>query len=348
MLIPGNDLLERVRLAIIGCGAFAHLYHVPALRELPDVDLVGIADPSPSDATAQLAERTGAVLLDHADLLLGRVEVDAVLVSSPHGLHAEHVEAALQAGKHVLVDKPFVLSSRDAVRLAELARSQRCVGAVAFNRRLDDAYRRARASLEQGLLGVPRHIDSTQLGYPSSGWIARDPALAGGGPFLGRGAHLADAVPWLVGADVRGVRGWVDPPLVDGGVDRGGYWDVDLDGVTWRATILAEGPGLYDEVRVFGDLGWLSLRRPSTFAAWPPSSDLTGLPPWELSTSVPERRSTVGDSRPVTEQSSLADFVAAIVEEREPSCSFEAAYRSVRLVEAAYVSVESGNSVVEL
>jgi predicted dehydrogenase len=318
-----------------------HLYHANALRELPDLELVGIADPSPSDATRELARRASAVLTPDANALFGAVDVDAVLISSPHALHGAHVETALHARKHVLVDKPFVLTSRDATHLARLARSQGRVGAVAFNRRLDPAYRRARTCLEEGLLGAIRHVDSIQLGYPTSGWVAEDPELAGGGPFLGRGAHLADAVPWLLGDDPRMIRAWVEPPRAAGAVDRGGYWDVDLGCATWRATILADGPDLYDEVRVFGDLGWLALRR-SAPLAWPPPSGLRGLPGWELSTH--ERAYDPG----LPAESALADFRAAIAAEREPACRFEEAVGSVRLVEAAYASTASGNVAVEL
>lgn len=331
-----------MKLAFIGCGAFVHLYHVPALRELPDVELVGIADPAPSDETRALARHTGAALLPDADALLRDVDLDAVLISSPHALHAAQAEAALQARKHVLVDKPFVLTGGDAGRLADLARAQGRIGAVAFNRRLDPGYRQARAHLVQGLLGTVQHVDSTQLGYPARGWVAENPALAGGGPFLGRGAHLADAVPWLVGAEPRTIRAWVEPPRVTGAVDRGGYWDVDLAGPTWRATILADGPDLYDEVRVFGDLGWLCLRRPSALSAWPPPSGLSGLPGWELSTSA-------GAPEPgPPAESALADFLAAISGAREPACRFDEAVRSVQLVEAAYASAAAASAPIDL
>lgn len=335
-----------MKLAIIGCGAFAHLYHFPALKALRNVDLVGIADPRPSDETRRLAANEDVLLVSDVDTLLGEAAADAVLVSSPHALHAEHVEKALLAQKHVLVDKPFVLATRDAIRLTELARSQRRVGAVAFNRRLDRGYLRARSILEGGLLGAICHIDSTQLGYPRCGWVAEDPGLAGGGPFIGRGAHLADAVPWLVGNEPRTIRASVVPPHLEGNVDRGGYWDVGMDNVTWRATILADGPDLYDEVRIFGETGWLSLKRPSTLSTWPPPHGLDQLPSWELSTSVPGW-DTDPTPPPTPGPSALADFARAIAEKGEPSCSFAEAGRSVRLVEAAYISSESG-SVVDI
>jgi predicted dehydrogenase len=316
-----------VRLAIVGCGAFAHLYHVPALRDLPGAELAGIADPVPSEATRELARKAGAALVPDIHELLRAVAADAVLVSTPHALHARHVEAALLAGKHVLVDKPFVLASSDATRLAALARSRGRVGAVAFNRRLDPAYRAARAIVAQGLLGAVSHVESTQLGYPASGWVVEDPALAGGGPFLGRGAHLADAVPWLLGAEPRAIRAYVEPPRVAGHVDRGGHWDVDFDAVTWHATILAAGTEHYDEVRVFGDRGRLCLRR--EVSAWPTAG---GLPGWELTASIPV------DAPDEPRVSALANFAGAIAEACEPACSFDEAVGSVRLVEEAYAS----------
>ena len=66
------------------------------------------------------------------------------MISTPHGLHAEHARAALTEGRHVLLDKPFALRSAEAAALSELAAARGLVAAVAFNRRFDPGCRRAR------------------------------------------------------------------------------------------------------------------------------------------------------------------------------------------------------------
>src|SRR5262245_35587340 len=140
-----------MKLALVGCGAFARLYHVPALTADPRVRLAVICEPAPDKGVRELAARTGAKLVASLDEVWALA--DAVVVSTPHTLHGQHVRAALAHGKHVLVDKPFVLQSAEARELAGIAGTRGLVAAVAFNRRFDPACRRARDLAAAGALG---------------------------------------------------------------------------------------------------------------------------------------------------------------------------------------------------
>lgn len=177
-----------VRIGLIGYGAFVRLYHLPALLADSRVELAIVCDPALS-AESRKALEESAVAWTHT---VGDVwrpgACDAVIISTPHALHAEQARQALIRERHVLVDKPFVLRSADARELTALAETRGVVAGVAFNRRFDRSCLRACELLCSGELGVIRHVETIQFGYPSAGWIA-DPALAGGGPFVGRGAH---------------------------------------------------------------------------------------------------------------------------------------------------------------
>src|SRR5687768_4148543 len=113
----------RVRVGVIGAGNYASSYHVPHLVESVDADVRAVCDASP-ERLAAAGSATGVeqshLYADHRQML-EREELDAVTVSSPHALHAEHVRDALECGLHVLVDKPFVLRSADARALIRLA-----------------------------------------------------------------------------------------------------------------------------------------------------------------------------------------------------------------------------------
>lgn len=318
-----------LRLGIIGCGRFAHLYHVPAALARTDARLVAVCDPRPSEETRRLATEQDVQLYASLEDLLSSSSVDAVVVSSPHGMHAQQVRRCLEANLHVLVDKPFVLHAEEAIALATLAAERALVGAVAFNRRFDHGFRFARDAIARGMLGTVCYVESIQLGYPSGGWYD-DPVTGGGGPFVGRGTHLADAVPWILGCSVDAVSAELVRPW-DSGRDGGGFISARLGVVTWRATVLEHASWNHDEVRVFGDEASLRI--------WRPESESFN---WEV-----EHRDLAGRARerPALGQVSYAldDFVDAISTGAEPTCTFAGAVHSVAVIEAAYEAARIGS-----
>jgi predicted dehydrogenase len=312
-----------LNVALVGCGAFARLYHVPVLTTDPRVRLRAICDPAPDAAARELAARSGARLTP--TLLEACALADAVVISTPHALHAEHARAALAHGRHVLLDKPFVLTSPDAQALSELAAARGLVAAVAFNRRFDPACRRARELVATEALGPLSLAETVQLGYAATGWVG-DPALGGGGPFVGRGAHMADLVPWLTGLRPRRVRAWLRAGPVRR-VDHGGLVEVVGDGPDWRAACLTAGLPMWDEVRLFGEAGLVELRRP---LGQPLGWTLTHL----------GSRGEVVEALPADPAIGAAtrDFLDAVEGRGGPACSFQDARLSVRLIEAAFES----------
>ena len=98
-----------LRLAMVGGGAFSRRYHLPAIEADKGVALATIFDPTPVEAVRDLAERHGAPLTSDLAAALAPGVADAAIVTTPHALHAAHIDAVLAAGLHVLVDKPFVV-----------------------------------------------------------------------------------------------------------------------------------------------------------------------------------------------------------------------------------------------
>src|SRR5829696_1809891 len=110
-----------VSLLMIGCGGFARRYHVPAILEDPAITIAGIYDPQPHADVVALAARHGARVTSRIDDLPRPAGTAFALVTTPHMLHAGHVDAMLDRRLHVLVDKPFVMATADAIRLAARA-----------------------------------------------------------------------------------------------------------------------------------------------------------------------------------------------------------------------------------
>ena len=324
-----------VRLAFIGCGGFARRYHLPALRDNPAVHVTLICDPSGALDLVDWAEKLKARVTPHRDDLWRPGACDAIIVSTPHTLHADQARQALEQGKHLLVDKPFVMRDADARALAELAERRGLVNAVAFNRRLDPAFLRARTLIRDGKIGPVRHVDTVQLGYEREGWFLV-PALGGGGPFTGRASHMADIVPWLIDRRPEAVRGRIRPAEPDRS-DHGGFIDLRFTDMDCRMTCIEAGFHMWDELRFYGETGMIELRRPLTMPIG-----------WSLTWT----RDRAGDIESMaadpTPGAATLDFLDAVRNGSKPACSFADARISVAVIEAAFRSAHEGEPWIPL
>jgi predicted dehydrogenase len=326
---------ERIQILFIGCGAFAHRYHVPAIDADATLAIAGIFDPYPSDATRVLAKRCEAPLVARIEDLPRPDGSAFAIVTTPHTLHTEHVDAVLDRRLDVLVDKPFVMKSADATRLARRAEDLGVVNGVAYNRRFDAGCLRAREIVREGGIGNVRFVQSVQLGYERAGWFLR-PELGGGGPYTGRATHIADIVPWLIGRTATRVRSRLRGGTAERS-DHGGFIEVTFDELECQMTCIEEGLHMWDEVRVFGDDGLIELRRP-----------LTAPIGWSLT-----RLSHTGDVVEHAEADThpgdaTRDFAAAVRREHPPACRFAEAVASVRLIERAFESARDGGAWLDL
>jgi predicted dehydrogenase len=315
-------------IALFGCGGFARRYHVPALRADPRARIAWICDTAP-DGLRALAAETGARLTARVDDILAPDACAAVILSTPHALHAEQARRCIAAGKHLLVDKPFVMHDREATELAGAAAARGVVGAVAFTRRFDAGSLRARALVAAGAIGEIRYVETIQLGYEKAGWFL-DPALGGGGPFTGRAAHMADLLPWLLQRAPTQVRA-VTRPGPPGKADEGGFIELDFGPLRCHLTCLSGVTGglhMWDEIRIYGEDGLIELKRPLDIPLG-----------WQLTHWARGRAPVETVTADATPGPATRDFVDVVLGQRPaPACSFTDARMSVRVIERAFES----------
>ena len=197
-------------LAVIGCGAAATYVHLPALgclRWRPQV----LVDPH-IERAERLAERwkVPRAVKDVSDLAAG--EIEAAIIATPPGLHARIGLPLLDAGIHLLVEKPFAVSVLDARVMVETAAKTGACLAVGHICRFMFIYRWIKAVLDAGLLGniervevcegVNHHSLRQGAGIKGAGWNSPsywDAAMAGGGVLMDAGPHVLDALLWWLG-----------------------------------------------------------------------------------------------------------------------------------------------------
>lgn len=153
--------LSEVRAGVIGVG-FIGVAHVEALRRL-GVDVVGVVGSSPDRARAKAEAANLPTVYDSVDALVGDPDIDVIHVASPNHVHAEQVRAILDAGKHVVCEKPLALTSQDTADLLARADASGLVNAVCFNIRFYPNCHQAMAMVAAGDIGRPRFITGSYL-----------------------------------------------------------------------------------------------------------------------------------------------------------------------------------------
>jgi len=209
-----------IRAAIIGRGMAGGIFHQPLISALPDFfslkAVVGRTD---------------------ANVLIADEDIDLIVIATPNDTHAELAEAALRAGKHVVIDKPFVLRAEDGEHLIDLAGREGRILTVFQNRRWDGDYLTVAELLASGALGEVRlfeaHWDRFRPSVPV-GW--REVPGPGAGTLWNLGPHMVGQMLQLFG-----VPRWVDADI---GVQRDGavvddYFALTFGYGTLRVTLAA-------------------------------------------------------------------------------------------------------------
>jgi predicted dehydrogenase len=248
-----------IRLGIVGCGRVAEERHLPSLLRLPEVRVVATADLDVARSN-RLADRFGAaVRLGDYRALMERRDVDAVAILTPTQSHAEIALAAIEAGKHVLVEKPLALSLAECDRLIESAGRSTSKVVVGFNLRWHRLVRRAREVLNSGALGRIKAIRSAythdRTGETAPDWHRK--LELGGGVSFNEGVHHFDLWRYFTHSEVEQVFSFSVPSE---------YYADETNAITARLSdgVLATGifafqTGPTSEVEIYGEEGRLCL-----------------------------------------------------------------------------------------
>lgn len=195
-------LLQEIKAGVVGVG-FIGVAHVEALRRL-GVQVVGVVGSTPGRAAAKAEAANLPRAYESLDALVADPDIDVVHIASPNHVHAEQVRTCLDAGKHVVCEKPLALTAEDTADLVARADTSGLVHAVCFNIRFYPLNHQMAAMVRSGEIGEPRFITGSYL----QDWLLLDtdwnwrlvPEQAGGLRAIADiGSHWLDLARFITG-----------------------------------------------------------------------------------------------------------------------------------------------------
>jgi len=211
-----------MRYGLVGCGGIGDL-RAEALAKMDGHDLVVSCDSDMARARA-LTNKHGGDVVDNWHDLVKRDDIEAVIVSTPPSLHMEMTITALEAGKHVLCEKPLARNTEECQAMIDAAKNNNRFLATGFNYRFYPSMLKARELMDSGIIGELDHVRS-YTGYSASAhdheWLHEFDTM-GGGTLRDNGIHLIDLTTWFLGdvADIKGFSSrsvWNYPGCEDNG-----------------------------------------------------------------------------------------------------------------------------------
>lgn len=219
-----------IRVGVIGAGSWTVASHLPNLARHADVEFVGVSRKGP-DLLGKIAKEYGFQVAseDYRDVLAAGVDV--CIVASPSGFHAEHALAALEAGAHVMCEKPVTIDPESAWMLARRADELGKAFVVSFGWNYKPMIQKAKAMMDEGGIGTLEHMTvhmasatrellSNTGAYPGAAPEAvpeqqtwTDPSLSGGGYGQAQLTHALGLAFWLTGARVESGFAAMSAPL---------------------------------------------------------------------------------------------------------------------------------------
>lgn len=225
--------MRTIRVGIIGFGLSGRVFHAQVLRSVAGFEIASVVTSREEEVRKEFP---AATVVATADELIADPMIDLVVITTPNELHAPLAIRALEAGKHVVVEKPFSVTAEEGQAVVDCAKRMNRVLSVYHNRRWDNGFLTLREALESGLLG-------TVYGYEArferfrpvvKGERWREQEKGGSGVLYDLGSHLIDQAVCLFGKP-RGVYCDLATQRPGGVVDD--YFNVLLDYDTLRVVL---------------------------------------------------------------------------------------------------------------
>lgn len=346
-----------IRVGMIGAGAIAN-DHCQAISKYEGAEVAAVADIS--------AERRGALQEKFSipkgyaewETLVADKELDAVAIALPNALHAPVSMAALKAGKHVLLDKPFALNYAEAKTVVSTANRKKKILMLGMNQRYRQESQVVKTLVERGELGEIYHAKAywyRRMGAPKFGTWFVNKSMSGGGCMLDIGVHYLDlALHLMDNWEPVSVSGQVYGKFGHRGIGEGGWGKSDASAkikfdvedfatalikfknratlelnVSW---VLHQEQGDRNNVELYGTDAGISLAPTKLFRQSKQQGEYEVVAPQDIK--IPHRY-----------QSRQANWLDAILGKDQPLCTTEQSLVVQRILDAVYASSATGKEI---
>jgi UDP-N-acetyl-2-amino-2-deoxyglucuronate dehydrogenase len=335
---------KKVRVGLIGLGAISYAHEAGYSEQGEACQIVALCDINAEEVNNRIGMYAGAKGYTRYQDLLDNPDVDMVDITVPHVLHYEIAKAALEKGKHVLVEKPITVKSEQGEELIVLAKQKELKFSVAENTHFVTAYLKAEEILKQGLLGDIWSVRTLIAG--SEAYRIKDPNLwhgkaPYGGVILDSSVHNFYLFKWLFGG-VRDVLGFASKIISEGEMEDNGLILGHLvNGAEFQlnTSCTFEIPWT-ERVEIYGSRGGMIIDQLAdpVVKYYLGSGDIDGtvvegVPfdpmAWKFNSMIAE----------------VGDFVHALIEDRPPRIDPEDALYALKAAEAVAVSIEKKQMV---
>ncbi len=345
-----------VRIGIIGCGKVAHL-HAKAIANLPDAKLCAVHSRTPEKAIS-FGKVYGARGYSDLNHMVVSEKLDLAIICTPHPNHRESAIIALQAGAHVLVEKPLAASLADCDAMINAAKIHGKKLGVISQRRFYVPVMRVKKAITDGKIGRPVLATVNMFGWRDENYYKSDPWRGsweheGGGVLVNQAPHQLDVLLWLMGEieELYGIWANLNHPYIE-------VEDTAMAIIKFKNGALgnlvvsnSQKPGLYGKIHIHGSNGASVGVQPeggSMFIAGmsniaePPINDIWTVPGEEsmLDAWQKEDSDFFGTIDPTVYyiQKQIEDFVDAVIHDRKPLVTGEDGRQTVELFTAIYRS----------
>ncbi|MCC7518447.1 MAG: Gfo/Idh/MocA family oxidoreductase [Verrucomicrobiae bacterium] len=340
---------------VIGGGGAIGLEHLASFQQSPYAKVLALAETS--EARGQEACRRFGVPDCHKDYraLLRRKDLQVVSIALPNCLHAKVAVEALEAGKHVMLEKPMATCTRDAARIVAAAKRARRVLMVGQNMRFTPDAQRLKVLIEKGRLGEIYHARAwwyRRSGIPRIGsWFTRK-KFAGGGVCYDLGVHLLDLALHLMGNfEIASVFGSVSSHLGTQGIGDGNWGKSEIDpkktfDVEDRAVALVK---FKNRATLYLEVTW------ATFQENDSGYGIELFGDQAAGSWAPAKVHTMTATRATTEQlkdenfpypsDRLVHFMECVALGKKPLVKPEESFQVQRILDAIYTSSRTGREV---
>ncbi len=351
--------MEKLRAGIIGCGKAGGM-HAQALKNISRCDFVAAHSRSLEKGQAFTAKYGGRAYTEAGEMVRAE-RLDFVVICSPHPNHRDAAVEAMQAGAHVLIEKPLASSLQDCdAMIATAARHNKKLGVVSQRRFLPPSMR-MRKAIDDGKIGVPMLGMAQLLGWRNEAYYRSDPwrgswAAEGGGVLVNQAPHQIDLMQWFMGSEMESLYGvWsnINHPYIEVEDTAVAILKFKNGAVANFVLSNAQKPGLYGKVHVHGSsgasvgvqtdggamfiAGVSNMLEPQKNDIWTVPGEEQLLPKWEQ-----EDADFFNAIDPIEYYIRLQneDFIDAIINDREPMVNGVEGRKTVEIFTAIYRSMK--------